>query len=73
MQHGPAVSELGPGALVAQGLGAAPCPLVPPCTRIGQKLVLGRKDSNLRMADPKSAALPLGDSPVASAADPTEP
>jgi hypothetical protein len=27
--------------------------------------LLGRKDSNLRMADPKSAALPLGDSPVA--------
>src|SRR5205807_9761608 len=25
--------------------------------------VLGRKDSNLRVADPKSAALPLGDSP----------
>ena len=25
---------------------------------------LGRKDSNLRMADPKSAALPLGDSPA---------
>src|SRR5207237_3797025 len=24
---------------------------------------LGRKDSNLRVADPKSAALPLGDSP----------
>src|ERR1039458_3278948 len=28
---------------------------------------LGRKDSNLRMADPKSAALPLGYSPVAPA------
>src|ERR1039457_1664649 len=28
---------------------------------------LGRKDSNLRMADPKSAALPLGYSPVATA------
>ena len=26
---------------------------------------LGRKDSNLRVADPKSAALPLGDSPMA--------
>jgi hypothetical protein len=25
---------------------------------------LGRKDSNLRMPDPKSGALPLGDSPV---------
>jgi hypothetical protein len=25
---------------------------------------LGRKDSNLRMADPKSAALPLGDAPT---------
>jgi hypothetical protein len=24
---------------------------------------LGRQDSNLRIADPKSAALPLGDSP----------
>ena len=29
---------------------------------------LGRKDSNLRMADPKSAALPLGYSPVYSSA-----
>src|ERR1035437_8339928 len=29
--------------------------------------LLGRKDSNLRMADPKSAALPLGYSPVAPA------
>ena len=27
------------------------------------KLWLGREDSNLRMADPKSAALPLGDAP----------
>ena len=26
---------------------------------------LGREDSNLRMADPKSAALPLGDAPSA--------
>ena len=25
---------------------------------------LGREDSNLRMAAPKAAALPLGDSPV---------
>ena len=25
--------------------------------------LLGRQDSNLRIADPKSAALPLGDSP----------
>jgi hypothetical protein len=27
---------------------------------------LGRKDSNLRMADPKSAALPLGHAPPAA-------
>ncbi len=25
---------------------------------------LGRKDSNLRMTDPKSVALPLGDAPT---------
>src|SRR5579863_968184 len=34
-------------------------------SRISTQDWLGRKDSNLRMADPKSAALPLGDSPVA--------
>ena len=29
--------------------------------------MLGRQDSNLRMAEPKSAALPLGDAPIFSA------
>src|SRR5438270_8524557 len=32
-------------------------------TELLQVIELGRKDSNLRVADPKSAALPLGDSP----------
>ena len=35
-----------------------------PRSRNGRKL--GRQDSNLRMADPKSAALPLGDAPTAA-------
>src|SRR5580704_19398029 len=36
-----------------------------PTTKDRSRDWLGRKDSNLRVADPKSAALPLGDSPVA--------
>ena len=30
----------------------------------GNRVLLGREDSNLRLADPESAALPLGHSPV---------
>jgi hypothetical protein len=33
--------------------------------RIGRSAWLGREDSNLRMAESKSAALPLGDAPIA--------
>ncbi len=31
---------------------------------VGKGGMLGRQDSNLRMPDPKSGALPLGDSPM---------
>ena len=34
---------------------------------------LGREDSNLRMAVPKTAALPLGDAPASGAEDPQRP
>src|SRR6185369_16097208 len=35
-----------------------------PAVFAGLKCWLGREDSNLRMPDPKSGALPLGDAPV---------
>src|SRR5437867_1781214 len=38
----------------------------PPSSIFDSRSWLGRKDSNLRMAAPKAAALPLGDAPIAS-------